>query len=211
MPAKQTLDFGLWTLDCPFHRQHLLDNLMPHTCHLRIAGVHFVIRSERPLAHDPAVGADARYQGAVLLTRDGKYDEAIAKFTEASGMVPGCYDCFYNIGFNHSQKKEYDQAEAAFLKSIEMKATYVDAYNGLATVYNAQKKFDKAQEASAKASELAGAAGPGGGDAAIDCTTGHVHIIQQRIVRPRDMVDYIDEREHYGDENALQDADGKHT
>ena len=77
-------------------------------------------------------------------------------------MVPGCYDCFYNIGFNHSQKKEYDQAEAAFMKAIELKANYVEAYNGLATVYNAQKKFDKAAEASAKAIELAGAAGPGG-------------------------------------------------
>jgi tetratricopeptide (TPR) repeat protein len=102
------------------------------------------------------------FEEGVNLSRDGKYDEAIAKFTEASGMVPGCYDCFYNIGFNHSQKKEYDQAEAAFLKAIELKANYVEAYNGLATVYNAQKKFDKAAEASTKAIELAGAAGPGG-------------------------------------------------
>jgi tetratricopeptide (TPR) repeat protein len=109
-----------------------------------------------------ATALKAAFEEGVTFSRDGKYDEAIAKFTEASAMVPGCYDCFYNIGFNHSQKKEYDQAEAAFLKAIEMKATYVEAYNGLATVYNAQKKFDKAAEASAKAIELAGAAGPGG-------------------------------------------------
>lgn len=107
----------------------------------------------------------ATFEQGVGLSKEGKYDEAIAKFTEASGMVPGCYDCFYNIGYNHSQKKEYDLAEAAFLKSLEMKPNYVDAYNGLATVYNAQKKFDKAQEASAKASEIASAAGPGGGGA----------------------------------------------
>jgi len=105
----------------------------------------------------------AVFEQGVGLSRDGKYDEAIAKFTEASAMVPGCYDCFYNIGFNHSQKKEYDLAEAAFLKAIEMKANYVEAYNGLATVYNAQKKFDKALEASEKAAELASAAGPGAG------------------------------------------------
>jgi tetratricopeptide (TPR) repeat protein len=106
------------------------------------------------------------FEEGVALSKDGKYDEAIAKFTEAAGMVPGCYDCYYNIGYNQSQKKELDQAEASFLKAIEMKATYVDAYNGLATVYNAQKKFDKAQEASTKAAELASAAGPGGGGAA---------------------------------------------
>lgn len=105
------------------------------------------------------------FEEGVALSKDGKFDEAIAKFTEASGMVPGCYDCFYNIGYNESQKKDYEKAEAAFLKAIELKANYVDAYNGLATVYNAQKKFDKAQEASAKAAELASAAGPGGGGA----------------------------------------------
>jgi tetratricopeptide (TPR) repeat protein len=109
------------------------------------------------------------FEDGVALSKDGKFDEAIAKFTEASGLIPGCYDCYYNIGYNESQKKDYEKAEAAFLKSIELKANYVDAYNGLATVYNAQKKFDKAQEASAKAAELASAAGPGaGGAGAVD-------------------------------------------
>jgi tetratricopeptide (TPR) repeat protein len=112
-----------------------------------------------------ALALKKAFEEGVALSKDGKYDEAIAKFNEAAALVPGCYDCYYNIGYNHSQKKEYDLAEAAFLKSIEMKATYVDAYNGLATVYNAQKKFDKAQEASAKAAELASSAGPGGGGA----------------------------------------------
>jgi tetratricopeptide (TPR) repeat protein len=115
-----------------------------------------------------AIALKTVFEEGVAFSRDGKYDEAIAKFTEASGMVPGCYDCFYNVGFNHSQKKEYDLAEAAFLKAIELKSNYVEAYNGLATVYNAQKKFDKAAEASAKAIELAGAAGPGGGGGGVD-------------------------------------------
>jgi len=109
-----------------------------------------------------AVALKAVFEEGVGLSKEGKYDEAIAKFTEASVMVPGCYDCLYNVGFNHAQKKEYDQAEAAFLKAIEMKANYVEAYNGLATIYNAQKKFDKALEASSKAAEYASAAGPGG-------------------------------------------------
>jgi len=113
-----------------------------------------------------AAALKATFEQGVAASKDGRFDEAIAKFTEAAGMVPGCYDCYYNIGYNHSQKKEYDLAEAAFLKSIEIKATYVEAYNGLATVYNAQKKFDKAQEASQKAAELASAAGPGGGSGA---------------------------------------------
>lgn len=103
----------------------------------------------------------AVFDEGVALSRENKYDEAIAKFNEAAGIMPGCFDCFYNIGFAYSQKKEYDQAEAGFLKAIELKSNYVEAYNGLATVYNAQKKFDKAAEASQKAAELAASAGPG--------------------------------------------------
>ncbi len=102
------------------------------------------------------------FEEGVALSKDAKYDDAIAKFTEAAGMVPSCSDCYYNIGYAYNQKKDYDNAEASFLKAIEMKANYVDAYNGLATVYNAQKKFDKAQEASKKAAELATAGAPGG-------------------------------------------------
>ena len=107
----------------------------------------------------------AKFDEGVTASKAGNYDDAIAKFTEAAAMVPppGCFDCMYNIGYNYMQKKDYGQAEASYLKAIEMKNNYVDAYNGLATVYNAQKKFDKASEASQKASEMASAAGPGGG------------------------------------------------
>ena len=112
-----------------------------------------------------AAALKSKFDEGVTASKAGSFDEAIAKFTEAAAMVPppGCYDCQYNIGYNYMQKKDYDQAEAAYLKAIEMKNNYVDAYNGLATVYNAQKKFDKASEASQKASEMASAAGPGGG------------------------------------------------
>jgi len=117
-----------------------------------------------------AVALKKVFDDGVAASKAGNFDEAITKFNEAAVMVPGCYDCYYNVGYNYTQKKDYEQAEAAFLKSIELKATYVDAYNGLATVYNAQKKFDKAQEASQKAAELASAAGPGagGGAGAVD-------------------------------------------
>ncbi|MEW5984891.1 MAG: tetratricopeptide repeat protein [Acidobacteriota bacterium] len=102
------------------------------------------------------------FDAGVAASRASNFDEAIAKFNEAIGMVPNCFDCYYNIGYAETQKKAYEQAEAAFLKAIELKPDYVDAYNGLATVYNAQKKFDKAQEVSQKAVELASAASPDG-------------------------------------------------
>jgi tetratricopeptide (TPR) repeat protein len=86
----------------------------------------------------------------------GNDDEAIAKFTHATELKPDCADCFYNIAYLHSKKKEYDKAETAYKKAIELKPDYSDAYNGLANIYNAQRKFDEAAAASTKAAELAG-------------------------------------------------------
>jgi len=109
------------------------------------------------------------FDDGVAASKDGKFDDAIAAFNHAIELNPGCYDCYYNIGFSSAQKKEYDKAEAAFKKAIELKPDYLDAYSGLANIYNTQRKFDEAAAASAKVSELsagtAGAAGGGNADA----------------------------------------------
>jgi Flp pilus assembly protein TadD len=97
------------------------------------------------------------------LSKAGNHDEAIAKFTRAAELNPKCPDCFYNIGYSESQKKEYDKAEEAYKKAIEVKPDYADAYNGLANIYNVQRKFDQAAAASTKASELSAAPGAAGG------------------------------------------------
>jgi tetratricopeptide (TPR) repeat protein len=99
------------------------------------------------------------FDEGVAASRGGDYDGAIAKFTEATTIMPTCYDCYYNIGFAEAQRKENDKAEAAVKKALEQKPDYIEAYNGLATVYNAQKKFDLASEASQKAASLAATAG----------------------------------------------------
>jgi len=95
-------------------------------------------------------------EAGIAASNAGNDEEAIAKFTHATELKPDCADCFYNIGFLHSKKKEYDKAEAAYKKAIELKADYSDAYNGLANIYNAQRKFDQAAAASTKAAEIAG-------------------------------------------------------
>jgi tetratricopeptide (TPR) repeat protein len=98
----------------------------------------------------------ATLEAGIAASNAGNDDEAIEKFSHATELKPDCFDCFYNIGFLHSKKKDYDKAEAAYKKAIELKPDYSDAYNGLANVYNAQRKFDEAGVASSKAAELAG-------------------------------------------------------
>jgi tetratricopeptide (TPR) repeat protein len=108
------------------------------------------------------------FEEGVAASRGGDNDTAIAKFNEAIAIVPSCFDCFYNIGYAYSQKKEWEKAEEALKKSIEFKPDYVEAYSMLAQVYSSEKKFDEAQAASQKAATLAMAAGAGGGAAGAD-------------------------------------------
>ncbi len=135
------------------------------------AEINFVLAPgmTQPTKEDAAKTAAVRklFEEGVAASKAGDHDTALAKFTEATTVVPNCPDCYYNIGYAHAQKKEYDKSEAAFLKAIELKADYVEAYNGLATVYNAQKKFKEAGEASEKAAQLA-AATPSSTGAGVD-------------------------------------------
>ena len=106
------------------------------------------------------------FQEGVDASKAGNIDDAIARFARAAELSTTCGDCYYNLGFAHSQKKDYDQAEAAYKKAIEIRPDYAEAYNGLANIYNAQRKFDEAATASAKGSELSAASGGAAGAAA---------------------------------------------
>ena len=113
-----------------------------------------------------ALAMKKAFDEGVALSQAGKHDEAIAKFNEAIAANPNCFDCYNNIGYSYSQKKDWTNAETAYKKSTEVKPDDANAYNGLATVYNAERKFDEAAAASAKAAQLGGggaAAGGGGG------------------------------------------------
>ncbi len=110
------------------------------------------------------------FEEGVAASRAGNHDAAIASFQAASELNPNCYDCYYNIAFSESLKKDYDKAEVAYKKAIEIKPDYAEAYSGLANVYNSTRKFDQAATASSKAMELSGssagsAAGGGNADA----------------------------------------------
>jgi Tfp pilus assembly protein PilF len=119
---------------------------------------------------DPAAAAKAAalkksFEEGVAATQAKDFDTAIAKFNEAAASAPNCYDCYYNIGYAYSQKKDEKQAEAAWLKAVELKADYAEALNALATLYNNQKRFDEAAAVSAKAAAAGGGAGGGNADA----------------------------------------------
>src|SRR5688572_3481809 len=113
-----------------------------------------------------AAALSAMAAQAVDHMKAGRNDEAIAGFTDVIAKLPGCADCYYNLGVAYTNKKQYAEAEAAYKKVVELKPDSPDAFTGLANIYNAQKKFELAAEASANASKFSGgAAGAAGGSA----------------------------------------------
>ena len=116
------------------------------------------------------------FEAGVTATQAGNYDDAIAKFTETTTMLPTCHVCYYNIGAAYAKKAQAAQGDAAtelwakteenYKKSVELKPDYTDGWAALAALYNQEKKFDLAAQASEKANGPGGAAGaPGGGSA----------------------------------------------
>lgn len=75
------------------------------------------------------------FDEGVQLSNAGQHDQAIAKFNEAIAILPNCYNCYNNIAFSHTAKKDMASAEAAYKKSIEVKADDAAAYVGLAGIY----------------------------------------------------------------------------
>jgi tetratricopeptide (TPR) repeat protein len=145
------------------------DKFAPQMVEVRVsvgsaADANFILQSSGPAPPDPAKIAAIRkmFDEGVGLAKSGNHDGAIAKFNETIAAVPGCSDCYYNIGLSHVAKKEYEPAEVAFKKAVELNPDHASAYNGLATVYNATKRPAEAEAASAKAVEIAGASGAGG-------------------------------------------------
>lgn len=107
------------------------------------------------------------FNEGVTLSKEGKTDEAIAKFREIIAVIPNCPECYANIGTVQAQATKFEEAEVSYKKAIEVKPDFAEAYNGLANVYNALKKFDLAAEASKKALELSsGTPGAAGSTAA---------------------------------------------
>jgi len=114
-----------------------------------------------PSAADVAKATELKkiFEEGVAASKSSNHDVAIEKFTAAAALMPSCYDCHYNIGYAHLQKKDEKQAEAAWLKALELKPDYSEALNALATLYNNQKRFDEAAAMGAKAAASGGGAG----------------------------------------------------
>ena len=111
-----------------------------------------------PEDENPEVAAKLRaaFDAGAAALKVGDQDRAIASFQQALDISPRCYQCYYNLGLAHAQKKAYPEAEEALRKAVDLKPDYVEAYNRLAGVYTAERKFAEAQAATEEATRLTG-------------------------------------------------------
>jgi tetratricopeptide (TPR) repeat protein len=108
------------------------------------------------------------FEAGVAASNAGDFDGAIAKFTEAQGLLPDCYACEFNIGGAYFQRKDYDKAEEYFKKAQARKPDSAEPYNALANLYNSQKKFDLAAQMTEEATKRQGTLGAAGGGGSAD-------------------------------------------
>ena len=94
------------------------------------------------------------FDEGVQLSNAGQHDAAIAKFQEAIGIIPTCYNCYNNIAFSYTAKKDFASAETAYKKSIEVKPDDAAAYVGLAGIYFNTGKSAEAQPLIEKAVQI---------------------------------------------------------
>ena len=112
----------------------------------------------RSAAQAAAAGGDkgreelmAAFKNATDLTQAGKYDEALAAYTELSAKNPSIPEVHYNMGFIYSQKKDWANAEAAYKKALELKPSYSEANAALLRVYQESGQAEKVTELAAAA------------------------------------------------------------
>lgn len=85
----------------------------------------------------------AAFAAANTAASAGDHDGAIAKYNEALTAMPDCKDCYVNIGYEQSAKRDFAAALVAFDKAIALDANMGDAYVGKGIVlFNTQKFAD---------------------------------------------------------------------
>ena len=95
---------------------------------------------------DPNKSRQYMDEGAKLMLRYSKYEEAEEAFTKAIKYDKSNYEAFYYRGCAKVNATKYKDAIVDFEKAIELKPNYADAYFNLGRTYYLLNDEDKACE-----------------------------------------------------------------
>ncbi len=94
------------------------------------------------------------FSAGEYLEQDGKIEQAIACYQQASKLHPEYYQYHYKLGAILRQQNRLEQAIPSFHQAIALNADFSWSYHALAEVYNLQQAFSNAIEYYQKAIEL---------------------------------------------------------
>ena len=80
----------------------------------------------------------------VVLGNQGKVDEAIVAFRQATRIKPGYTEAHYNLGVALEKRGKIDEAIAAYRQAIRIKPDYATAHSNLGAALEKQGKLDEA-------------------------------------------------------------------
>jgi len=95
--------------------------------------------------------ADAYYNMGIILTKQGKLEEAIVAYNKAISSQPDYADAYYNMGIVLKEQSKLEEAIVAYNKAISINPDYPEAYNNMGIVLKEQRKLDEAVVAYNKA------------------------------------------------------------
>lgn len=78
------------------------------------------------------------------LAKEGKFEEAIAKYNEELDRNPRNEDAFFNLGVAHARLRHYEEAVRSYQKALEIMPEYAEVHNNLGNVLAQLGRFDEA-------------------------------------------------------------------
>lgn len=88
----------------------------------------------------------ARFNLGRILSKNGRFDEAIKEFQIALTWNPSDVDILSNLGFAYHQEGRLDEAVQSYLTAIKLDSNSANIYRTLGNVYMDQNQFAKAAE-----------------------------------------------------------------
>lgn len=102
------------------------------------------IVNQQPEKTTQFVDADAAYKSGEAHLKNGKYDNAIADYTEAIRLNPNSVDAYIERGIAYRTKRISDKALADFTEAIRLNPNSVDAHVHRGIAYHIKEDYGQA-------------------------------------------------------------------
>jgi tetratricopeptide (TPR) repeat protein len=97
----------------------------------------------RAISLDPELAQPHNILG-LLLEKEERFDEALARFQEAVKLEPENLEAHLNIGNLYMKKAVFPKALVQYKRVIDMEPGHAQAHNNLAVIYYRQEMYEKA-------------------------------------------------------------------